>query len=207
MKNIFRLSVALAVAITVAPLVTEAIVGSSIPSDATQTGRSIASKGRSTRQRDHMEYYRAVQIYQDLIKQGYDPETLTKPNINFRSSVIFYTAGRYLKLKPSTADIEESTTETASVPMITAEDLSETQRATLRRFERIGQCPDSLMDYIPGFYELCKKVVLTTDNSQRRQGILDTLIEGKPLPHGASRTPRSTDYRLDQLQELQDQAE
>ena len=35
------------------------------------------------------------------------------------------------------------------------QDLSENQRLQLRRFDRRNTCPETLRDYLPGFYELC----------------------------------------------------
>jgi hypothetical protein len=45
-------------------------------------------------------------------------------------------------------------------------DLSDHQRGTLRRFERLRTCPETLNDILPGFYELCLSAVEKTEDKR-----------------------------------------
>lgn len=57
--------------------------------------------------------------------------------------------------------LPEETSHTAA-PELTVEMLSERDRSHLRRYQRVGACPATLKDYLPGFYELCKRVAEET---------------------------------------------
>lgn len=50
----------------------------------------------------------------------------------------------------------------AAAPELTVQALSEQDRSNLRRYQRGGACPATLKDYLPGFYELCQRVVQET---------------------------------------------
>ncbi len=53
---------------------------------------------------------------------------------------------------------------------LTTADLNITQLNQLRRYQRLNSCPESLKNYLPGFFELC--YTLIDDNPVLRRGIV-----------------------------------
>lgn len=81
----------------------------------------------------------------------------------------------------SSAPSATGTVHTAA-PALTVETLSGRDRAQLRRYDRAGSCPATLKDYLPGFYELCKRVVEETQRPLGRGRIGAAKKRIAPLP-------------------------
>ncbi len=56
----------------------------------------------------------------------------------------------------------------AAAPELTVDMLSGRDRSQLRRYHRVGSCPATLKNYLPGFYELCERVVEETQRPLSR---------------------------------------
>lgn len=54
-----------------------------------------------------------------------------------------------------------------AAPALTEEMLSARERSQLRRYSRVRTCPVTLKNYLPGFYELCERVVEETQPPSR----------------------------------------
>jgi len=66
-----------------------------------------------------------------------------------------------------------STTPVVEVPLLNRRELRSKDRSLLRRFARVGVCPETLQDYLPGFYELCLSIVKDSPRSKIRMGLLN----------------------------------
>lgn len=69
-----------------------------------------------------------------------------------------------------------------AAPALTVEMLSEHDRSQLRRYDRAGSCPASLKEYLPGFYELCLRVMEETQSPLGRGRMETAKKRVAPLP-------------------------
>ena len=206
MKKIAALSLVLATLITAEPYITPMVTGDITGNPGIRRVDETAAQNRERRVRERREYNRAVDIYNYLIDHQRTPD-LQPPNQNDRETVLFYLNSKWNDLditgsaKVIPEEPEEIEVEVEAQPVeLTVDDLNESQRIRLRYYQRAGTCPETLVDYLPGFYDLCKSVVRYSDRSQRRQGILDRLIRGR-YRHTAA--PQS--FQLQKIQELMKQ--
>ncbi len=100
-------------------------------------------------------YSRAIEACRDRRQQG---QTLDCTSIKINDPATF--APFLTDAVPPSVLPEE--TFHAAAPSLTVEMLSERDRSHLRRYQRVGSCPATLKDYLPGFYELCKRVAEET---------------------------------------------
>lgn len=127
-------------------------------------------------------YSRAIEACRDRRQQG---QTLDCTSIEINDPATFVP---FLTDAAPSAVLPEETSH-AAAPRLTVETLSERDRSHLRRYQRVGSCPATLKDYLPGFYELCKRVVEETQLPLSR-GRIDPLAK-KRIP-AAPALPRVT---------------
>lgn len=127
-------------------------------------------------------YSRAIEACRDRRQQG---QTLDCTSIKINDPATFVP---FLTDAVPSAVFPEETSH-AAAPRLTVETLSERDRSHLRRYQRVGSCPATLKDYLPGFYELCKRVVEETQLPLSR-GRIDPLAK-KRIP-AAPALPRVT---------------
>lgn len=153
-------------------------------------------------------YSRAIEVCRDRRQDGQDVDctaiTINNP-ATFRPFLV-----EAVPSVPTTAGAIH-----AAAPELTVEMLSGRDRAQLRRYDRAGSCPATLKDYLPGFYELCKRVVEETqrplgrgriDTAKKRVAPLqppprltaDDIAKAKkrPVPTVRVRVPRHTESRF-----------
>ncbi|UPA22282.1 hypothetical protein K8942_04495 [Candidatus Peribacteria bacterium] len=119
---------------------------------------------------------RDFQVARDLCEElQANGKDITCPDVNDLSGIQIF-------LKTHENEKAVTVTGTGKV-VLTKEDLTTFDVNQLRRFQRINTCPESLKDYLPGFYELCQSVV----NIKRVRG--RTVITG---PNGAETQPAPT---------------
>lgn len=200
MKQTFVLSLAVAAALTLAPALSSMVLGSTTAFGPLKSARELATsqKEKARLRGSFVNYERALAIYRDLLAQGIDPGALVTPNPNEPSTILPYLRGKWEVQR--TEILDESATEKASENTVTlqVEDLKDHQKTRLNRFVRIGQCPESLQEYIPGFYDLCKSLIRKNERRTRRPGILQSIIKGT-YDHSAA--PQSQSYLLEMIRE------
>ncbi|MBI3336407.1 hypothetical protein HYZ98_02470 [Candidatus Peregrinibacteria bacterium] len=64
-------------------------------------------------------------------------------------------------------------------PTLQKESLEPNEKALLRRYRRARVCPESLKQYLPGFYELCISLVAKEEPPAMREGMLNDLATVK----------------------------
>lgn len=60
-----------------------------------------------------------------------------------------------------------SSKKSSRMPTIDIFDLTDNQKAMLRRFERVQKCPDDLDAVVPGFFKLCTKTIISSPRAFR----------------------------------------
>lgn len=100
-------------------------------------------------------YSRAIEACRDRRQQG---QVLDCTTIKFNDPTTFvpFLTEAVPSIVPS-GEVSHT-----AAPELTVQALSEQDRSTLRRYQRGGSCPATLKDYLPGFYELCQRVVQET---------------------------------------------
>ncbi|OGJ58039.1 hypothetical protein A3H22_01185 [Candidatus Peribacteria bacterium RIFCSPLOWO2_12_FULL_55_15] len=119
-------------------------------------------------------YSRAIERCRDLRQQG---QTLDCLSIKINDPATF---------QPFLTDalpsvVPSSGLSHAAAPVLTVDTLSERDRSQLRRYHRVGSCPATLKDYLPGFYELCQRVVEETQLPLSR-GRMDSASKKRIAP-------------------------
>lgn len=215
MNRILALSLGIAVLVNSVPYLPVVLQGAL--SSPFQQMTDAKSQAKSETEQSRMggrlrQYQQALAIYKRLIADSIPSESLVLPSPNDLSTITPYLRGSWrLKAKRDETPAPESPEEAEDVTVDTVveeeivigvEDLKENQRARLNRFVRVGQCPESLQEYIPGFYKLCLSLVRkgATERRSRRPGILQSLINGSFGHTSASQT-----YQLEKLQRLQEE--
>lgn len=97
-------------------------------------------------------YSRAMETCRDRRQQGQTLDCLSIKINDPATFQLFLTEAVPSVPPPSSASH-------AAAPELTVNTLSERDRSHLRRYQRVGSCPATLKDYLPGFYELCQRVV------------------------------------------------
>ena len=97
-------------------------------------------------------YSVAMEKCRDLRQQG---RTLDCLSIKINDPATFQS---FLTTEAVPSALPPSDVSHAAAPKLTVDALSERDRSHLRRYQRVGSCPATLKDYLPGFYELCKRV-------------------------------------------------
>lgn len=179
-----RLLIATVVGILASPLTStalflqqDAIDTEVAPVDMIERARDDQLRLRAQRR----AYWRAIEQYQRARKQGVDAE---KPDFN--------------TLDTWQAPEEGVEAVYSAAPMVdsasTAE-LSTQDRALLRRYTRARSCPDSLKNFrVPGFYELCLRLVGEKASVNPVQGLLN---HEAYLRRANTATPQQTsDFKL-----------
>ena len=205
-NSLVSLSLALLVAIVSVPLTTEALFRSSdddgtqfeanVP-DIFELARSYHEQGQANRR----EFYEAMEIYREKLKNG--ELALIKPDINNKATVDYY-FGRITLEEAKHAAAPKKVVSSGSgstTAGLTEETISKDDRALLRRYERAGYCPESLRNYITGFYELCKTLAGKNLRSSPRMGIMNDLIR---IQSARNVLPNTLKNRLDMLRQARE---
>jgi len=113
--------------------------------------------------RQTRQYWQAIETYQNRVRAG--EEGLTPPSVDDYQSILQYlrampsaqeestfssSASEEGTVHPAATNVEENT-----VSSLTVQELSNQDRLLLRRYVRANSCPESLVNYLPGFYDLC----------------------------------------------------
>ncbi len=93
-----------------------------------------------------------------------DPKTEC-PDINDAFAVRTFLKNQPISAETGTGATEE-TTDTAK-PVLTLSDLTDHQRALLRRYERVQKCPEGLDEFIPGLFTLCASRLVNSPRAFR----------------------------------------
>jgi hypothetical protein len=167
---------------------------------------------RAEQRRMQRQFWDAMHLYQERLKAG--EESLPLPDINDEQSLLFYLqpAGISAVQEQEDAVVESDTDEAvttddasheaADVPVLDPRDLSSSDRQLLRRYERANTCPESLQNYLPGFYELCLSV--TEDaSSEPLRGLINV---NQQLHSQNAALPNTLKSRLQMIKEALDRS-
>lgn len=124
-------------------------------------------------------YSRAIETCRDRRQEG---QTLDCLSIKINDPATFqpFLTDAVSVTPPSTSGVSH-----AAAPELTVDALSERDRSQLRRYHRVGSCPATLKDYLPGFYELCQRVVEETQlplSRGRSDAAAKKRIAPEPVP-------------------------
>lgn len=125
-------------------------------------------------------YSVAIEKCRDLRQEG---QTLNCLAININDPTTFrpFLGGVTSSVVPSTNGVSHA----AAPPALAVDMLSDRDRSQLRRYHRGGSCPATLKDYLPGFYELCQRVVEETQpplSRGRSDAAAKKRIAPEPVP-------------------------
>ncbi len=126
-----------------------------LPPLASVVGRREVIELRSERHEFQRERTKVMEVCANRAKTDPDVEC---PDLNDPAAVRRFMRG----LVPFEPETGTGVTEA----VISIFDLSEHQRGTLRRFERLRTCPEALNEILPGFYELCLSTVEKTEDDR-----------------------------------------
>lgn len=124
-------------------------------------------------------YSVAIETCRDRRQEG---QTLDCLSININDPATF---------RPFLTEVVPSTlspggvSHAAAPTALTVDALSERDRSQLRRYHRVGSCPATLKDYLPGFYELCQRVIDETQlplSRGRSDAAAKKRIAPEPVP-------------------------
>lgn len=120
--------------------------------DASLTGSTVAvvphelaAENRDNYRQERRDYADAIDLCQKLRADGKD---VTCPDINDRAGIL------YLLQNHENLPQHGAATETGAV-VLHVSDLTPYQFNLIRWYQRINTCPDTMKDYLPGFYDLC----------------------------------------------------
>ncbi len=128
-----------------------------LPPLASVVGRREVMELRNERNVLQRQRSKIMEVCENRAQTNPDVEC---PDINDSEAVRRFMRG----LVPFTPDTDTGATKA----IISIFDLSENQRGTLRRFERLRTCPETLNDILPGFYELCLSTLEKTEDARPR---------------------------------------
>ncbi|PIR48617.1 hypothetical protein COU80_02815 [Candidatus Peregrinibacteria bacterium CG10_big_fil_rev_8_21_14_0_10_55_24] len=146
-----------------ASVVTQNLPGALVSSVTSQEDlRTEALQDRVRVRRQTRQYWQAIEAYQNRVRAG--EEGLTPPSVDDYQSIL-----QYLRAMPSAQEDTSSPapegeathpaatddSEDDTVSSLTAQELSDQDRLLLRRYVRANSCPESLKNYLPGFFDLC----------------------------------------------------
>lgn len=204
-NSLVSLSLALLVAIVSVPLTTEALFRSQdqdgvkfevgVP-DIMEMARNYHEEGQANRR----EFYEAMEIFREKLKDG--EQDLIKPDINNRATVDYYFGRITLEEAKHAAAPKALRGGSGSTTAVLTEDtVSKDDRALLRRYERAGYCPESLRNYIAGFYDLCKTLAGKSLRTSPRMGILNDMIR---IQAARKVLPKTLNNRLEMLRQARE---
>ncbi len=172
-QTVAALTVALLVAVVSIPLTTQALFRSQDQEGfKTEKGENVIQHVldyKPTFRERTREYHEAMRMFQERTKDG--EADLPLPDINDPESVAFYFEVQAEEEVASHGAATPSTTAT-----IAEEDISDGDKALLRRYTRAHYCPESLKKYVvKGFYELCVSLVGSGRFTRPRTGIINDI--------------------------------
>ncbi len=94
------------------------------------------------------DYYQALELCQTHIDAG---EDVTCPGPNDLEGI--------QKMLDGIFQGDEDAVVLPTSDTLTVQELNDVERSLLRNYQNAGTCPESLKDFTPGFYELCKTMV------------------------------------------------
>ncbi|MFH0769946.1 MAG: hypothetical protein V1926_01060 [Candidatus Peregrinibacteria bacterium] len=172
------------------------------------TVRDQAATDRAMLRRQQRQYWQAIDVYRNQMRDGV--KGLVPPTVDDYDSIMKYlldtdhaaaavSSASSVSSAPRSAEREVGSSSSSAV-MMRSEDLDETQRHLLRNYSKAGTCPESLKNYVPGFYELCLSV--TKDAAKEtRVGLTSDL---QWVRQQRTIKPTSLKFRLEMLQEAYD---
>ncbi len=142
--------------------------------------REQARQGRAEMRAQRRAYWSAIVKFQQLKRLGI---VVPKPDINDPSTVDYILHGsaedfanpveevqeEEIEVEPE--EVAEEEEDDGQISSLTTDQLKRHDRALLRRYTRARSCPLSLRDFIPGFWELCKKIVGENASPEPRIGL------------------------------------
>ncbi|MEK7590926.1 MAG: hypothetical protein AAB489_01830 [Patescibacteria group bacterium] len=201
--GLVSLCLALLVGFVAIPLTTEALFRSQ-HDDGTKFEAGvpdvmeIARQYHQEVQNKRHDYYEAMEMYRERLKDG--EKDLPKPDVNNQTTVDFY-FGRATLEEAVHAASPKAAVKDATTAVLANETISKEDRALLRRYERAGYCPESLKNYVAGFYDLCTSLAGRKLRSAPRTGILNDLVR---IKSARNVLPKTLDSRLEMLRQARE---
>ncbi len=193
MKNHFGTyatwTAALLVAVTSLPLTQDALTGSNSRQSMTEIQKSAKEDSTDRRARAR-NFYEATRRYLERTKKG--EENIPVPNVNDPKTIDFYFEEKH-EAAP--------TPQKSSTLQLTIKEVSDQDRLLLRRYERAGTCPESLKEYVKGFYELCVSLAGNRFHGATRTGIINDLVRSRTQNKVL---PRTLNARLEMLRQAKE---
>lgn len=163
------LAAALVVAVTTLPIAHDALIGSNSRESMAEIQKAAKEDSAARRERSR-DFYEATRRYLERTKRG--EENIPVPKANDPKSVEFYFEEKH-EAAPTPKPKMPSTLQ------LSVKQVSEQDRLLLRRYERAGTCPESLKEYIAGFYELCVSLAGKRFHGATRTGIINDLVRSR----------------------------
>lgn len=161
--------------------------------DIYNSARNDAARVRTMRR----NYWKAVDIYKDLVRVGFDDMELSPPNVNDVDSISFYINEEYL-LKAAAPTSEEELAE-GHTPKEQYDALTETYRDLLDGYMTYQYCPLTLKQFhLSGFYELCTKLL-----EERLASVTENLLQRSAFLRGKRRADNRGISLKDRLRVLE----
>lgn len=126
----------------------------------------VKERARNYRPTAHQEQRMLKQFGQECQDRIAEDPALKCPNYNDREAV-----RKFLLTKDETAKATHGAATGSSSTLLSLEALSETDQTLMRWYQNARTCPETLKSHTAGFYELCKKLLLTTESRSERRGI------------------------------------
>lgn len=156
------------------PLVTSGVPSVPLHGSATYVPQEAAADNRDNYRQERRDYARAIELCQRLIAGGKD---VACPDVNDKAGIAYFLKNH--ENMPSTGSGSTGTT------ILNLSDLKIHDLNLMRWYQRINTCPETMKDYMPGFYELCQSLLNPTP----------MLLQGfSPLMHGAAPDVSLGDY-------------
>lgn len=184
-------TVALLVVVTSLPITKDALIGSNSRESMAAIQKAAKDDSVARRERRH-RYYDATELYWERTKRG--EEDIPVPNVNDPKTIDFYFEEKHeaapvpVRVKPSTLQL-------------TINAVSDQDRLLLRRYERAGTCPESLKQYVEGFYELCVSLADKRLHGAARTGFINDLVRSRTQNKVL---PKTLNNRLEMLRQAKE---
>lgn len=101
----------------------------------------------------------------------------TCPDYNDRKAVEAFVSGKEAPAPSAAVHPAATASATGATVLRNITDLSEEDQVLMRRFLNARSCPDSLKNHTPGFYGLCKKLILKNLSRSERRGVTEKVDE------------------------------
>lgn len=136
---------------------------------------NIRESARAYRSTIIQEAIRYTQVRAKCSERSMVDPTFVCPDFNDRDAIHTFL------LSPETAEATHAAAASGSAALLTLNALSDDDQSRMTRFLNAGTCPESLKLYKNGFYDLCKKLLLTTTTRAERRGIPEMVAVQKKV--------------------------